>query len=325
VRRTILARTPHDIYRLRYTWEQLESKHPATMFQSFAWNHTAAQAFADREIPFVIYAESDQGAALVPTAVDQARNRFVFLGETLFDYRDVLTSGDSQVLAHAWNRASQLGLKFSSGALRSDANFAAWSGFDVSRFYGAPRVSPKEITTEQFAQGHNRLASWKRRLDREGVEFKCHTGSNSELVRYLYEQKGTQPSEIGGSLFGDPRRIQFMIEICRQMGNACEIFTFESAGTLVAALVTFRDRHVRRFYTIYFDQAWAKHSPGMVLLYEVTCRSLTSGLECDYMTGEHSYKTRFATSIVPMYWVEASADALATLGNAKPWRPAVAA
>jgi CelD/BcsL family acetyltransferase involved in cellulose biosynthesis len=324
VRRTVLARSHQDIYRLRYAWQQLESRCTGTMFQSFVWNHTAAQAFADREVPFVIYAESDQGAALVPTAIDQARNRLVFLGETLFDYRDVLTSGDPQVLASAWNRASQLGMKFSSGALRSDSNFAAWNAFDVSRFYGAPRVSPKEVTAEEFAQGHKRLASWKRRLDREGVEFKCHTGSNSELVRCIYQQKGTQPSEIGGSLFSDRRRVEFMIEVCRQMGSACEIFTFESAGTLVAALVTFRDRHVRRFYTIYFDQAWAKHSPGMVLLYEVTCRSLKAGLECDYMTGEHSYKTRFATSIVPMYWVEATADALATLGKTEQWQPIAA-
>lgn len=324
MRRTVLAHNHHDIYRLRYTWEQLEARHPATMFQSFTWNYIAAQAFVDREQPFVIYAESDQGAALVPTAMDHARQRLVFLGETLFDYRDVLTSGDPQVLAGAWNRASQLGLKFSSGALRSDSNFAAWNGFDVSRFYGAPRVSPKEVTAEEFARGHNRLASWKRRLDREGVEFKCHPGTNSELVRYIYEQKGTQPSEIGGSLFSDPRRVQFMIEVCRQMGSACEIFTFESAGTLVAALVTFRDRHVRRFYTIYFDQAWAKQSPGMVLIYEVTCRSLKSSLECDYMTGEHSYKARLATSIVPMYWVEASADALANVGKTEQWQPVAA-
>ncbi|HET9697862.1 MAG TPA: hypothetical protein VFP40_13405, partial [Terriglobales bacterium] len=188
MRRTVLARSHHDIYRLRYAWQQLESRCTVTMFQSFVWNHTAAQAFEDREVPFVIYAESDQGAALIPTAIDQARNRLVFLGETLFDYRDVLTSGDPQVLASAWNRASQLGMKFSSGALRSDSNFAAWNAFDVSRFYGAPRVSPKEVTAEEFAQGHKRLASWKRRLDREGVEFKCHTGSNSDLVRCIYQQ-----------------------------------------------------------------------------------------------------------------------------------------
>ena len=86
--------------------------------------------------------------------------------------------------------------------------------------------------------------------------------------------------------------------------------------------MTFREPQVRRFYTIYFDQAWSRYSPGTVLLYEVTRRSLAAGLECDYMTGEHGYKLRFATSVVPMHWVEASPEMLASLGT---YRPALAA
>ena len=160
-------------------------------------------------------------------------------------------------------------------------------------------------------------------MEREGVTMNCHTGLNSDLVRFIYQQKGSQPAATGDNLFQDPRRIQFMMAVCRAVANACEIFTYESAGTLVAALVTFRDGKVRRFYTIYFDQEWSRYSPGMVLLYEVTRRSLAAGLECDYMTGEHGYKLRFATSVVPMYWAEASADTLASLGGV--YRPALAA
>jgi CelD/BcsL family acetyltransferase involved in cellulose biosynthesis len=208
-------------------------------------------------------------------------------------------------------------LKFSSGAVRADANFGAWSGFNVSRFYGAPQVSPREITADDFSAKHNRLGRWHRRLEREGVSLRCRTGADADLLHFIYQQKGSQPAETGDNLFADPKRVQFMIEIGRVVGNACEIFTYESSGTLVAALVTFRDRQVRRFYTIYFDQAWARFSPGMVLLYEVTARSLRAGLECDYMTGEHGYKLRFATSVVPMYWTEASADALSSLGETR--------
>jgi CelD/BcsL family acetyltransferase involved in cellulose biosynthesis len=321
LRRTIIAKTHHEISKLRYLWEALERRQPATMFQSFAWNHTAAAAFSDRETPFVIYSESDHGAALVPAATTP--NRLGFLGETLFDYRDVLSSGDEQVLHSAWGRAANLDLKFSSGAVRSDSNFANWTGFSVSRFYGAPRVSPREIAADDFASKHNRLARWHRRMEREDVTMQCHTGVKTDLVRFIYQQKRSQPAETGENLFQDPRRIQFMMAICREVGNACEIFTYESAGTLVGALVTFRDHKVRRFYTIYFDQGWSRYSPGMVLLYEVTRRSLAAGLECDYMTGEHGYKLRFATSVVPMYWVEATADVLGALGVV--YRPALAA
>jgi CelD/BcsL family acetyltransferase involved in cellulose biosynthesis len=325
MRRAVLARSHHDIYRLRYSWDQLDSRSSATMFQSFTWNYTAALTFSDREEPHVIFAETGHGSALLPLAIDQSQKRLTFLGETLFDYRDVLSTGDPQVLACAWNRAAQLDLKFSSGAVRSDSNFAAWEGFDVSGFYGAPRVSPKEISADEFASAHHRLPRSFRRLEREGVQLKCHTGENSDLVRHIYRHKGSQPSEAADNLFRDSRRVQFMIEVCRRLASACEIFTLESAGTLVAALVTFRDRHVRRFYTIYFDHVWAKYSPGMILVYEVTRRSLKASLECDYMTGEHGYKTRLATSIVPMYWVEASPGTLSSLGQVRLPSPALAA
>jgi len=83
----------------------------------------------------------------------------------------------------------------------------------------------------------------------------------------------------------------------------------------VASLVTFIDGNVRRFYTIQFDPGWAKYSPGTVLIYEVTRRSLEAGLDCDYMTGEHAYKMRFATAVVPMYWVQASHQTLASMAQ----------
>jgi CelD/BcsL family acetyltransferase involved in cellulose biosynthesis len=315
LRRTIIASTNQEISKLRYLWDKLESQHPATMFQSFAWNYAAAVAFADRETPFVIYAESDHGAALIPAAADQKSSRLTLLGETLFDYRDVLWTGDEHVLQSAWMRAAQGDLKFSAGAIRSDANTEAWSGFTMNPFYGAPKVSSKAISADDFALRHSRLERFHRRLEREGIEMRSRHGGDSDLARFIYQQKGEQSAETGDNLFRDPRRVEFMVDICRRVGRACEIFTLESAGTLVAALVTFRDRQVRRFYTIYFDQRWSHCSPGTVLLYLVTCRSLAAGLECDYMTGEHGYKLRFATSTVPMYWAEASAAMLRSLGE----------
>jgi len=286
------------------------------MFQSFAWNYTAARVFADRETPHVIYADDDGGAALLPGSI--RRSQLGLLGEAMFDYRDVLVAGDRNALQAAWSKASELGLKFDAGALREDGNMAAWDRFERTSFYGAPLVSSRRITAEAFAAEHHRLPRWHRRLVREGVPMRMHTGANSALVRQIYEKKGSQPAEAGDSLFQDPRRVEFMVQLCAEVGAACEIFTFESAGSLVASLVTFRDAHARRFYTVQFDLAWAKYSPGMVLIYEVTRRSLEAGVDCDYMTGEHAYKMRFATSVVPMYWVQASAATLRTFEQPRP-------
>jgi hypothetical protein len=285
------------------------------MFQSFAWNYAAACAFGDRERPYVAYTESDNGAALLPGAVID--KRFTLLGESLFDYRDVLVAGDVGTLHAGWSQVASLNMEFSSGALRADSNLSLWEGFTRNNYYAAPIVRPGEISGEEFGSEHGRLGRWSRRLQREGCAFRCYSGSYSEVVRFIYEKKASQPGDTGDSLFNDPKRVAFMVEICRTVGEGCEIFTVESAATLVAALVTFRDGETRRFYTIYFDRAWAKYSPGMVLVYEVTRRSLEAGMECDYMTGEHGYKMRFAKSSVPMYWVEAKAHDLATLTDTR--------
>ena len=315
MRRTFIARSADDIARVRPFWTRLASRCPATIFQSFDWNLCAARAFGDREWPHVICTESDSGMVLIPTAVDPAHSQLSLIGESMFDYRDILLTGDDSLLTAAWSRAAALGLRFSAGAIRADSQVKRWEGFDVSRFYAAPRVSPRETSANKFAADHNRLGSWLRRLQRKGVELRCHHGDKSGLIRQIYTQKGTQPSENGANLFSDPKRVEFMVDVAAQMNTACEVFTLETAGALVAALVTLRDQNIRRFYTIYFDQGWAKQSPGMVLVYEVTRRSLEAGLECDYMTGEHAYKMRLATSVVPMYWATASANTLATLAT----------
>jgi CelD/BcsL family acetyltransferase involved in cellulose biosynthesis len=298
---------------LRSAWESLPAP---TMFQTFAWNYAAAQVFGERERPFVIYVEDDNGAALIPAAIADAR--LTLLGESLFDYRDVLMRGDRSALKAAWARASEPGLDFSAGALRADANFDVWDGFERGSFYGAPLVSHNVLSAEAFVAEHNRLGRWRRRLEREGAELRSQTGANSALVRAIYEQKASQPAETGDSLFRDPLRVDFMVQACAAVGPLCEIFTLETAGAMVAALVTFRDGSVRRFYTVQFDPAWAKYSPGMVLIHEVTRRSLSDAMDCDYMTGEHAYKLRFATSVVPMFWVRASAAALGVMGTHRP-------
>jgi CelD/BcsL family acetyltransferase involved in cellulose biosynthesis len=130
-----------------------------------------------------------------------------------------------------------------------------------------------------------------------GVNPRCYAGGHRALVNFIYLAKARQEK----SLFRDPLRRAFMERIALCDSVECEIFTLETASALVAAIVTFRDRDVRRFYTTYFAEAWSRYSPGAALLFHATERSLAEGLACDYMTGEHNYKLRLATGIVPLY------------------------
>jgi CelD/BcsL family acetyltransferase involved in cellulose biosynthesis len=128
------------------------------------------------------------------------------------------------------------------------------------------------------------------------------------VVRRIYECRAQQSQ--AGNLFADPLRVEFMVNVCREAGRACQVFTLEHGSTLAAALVTFLDGNFRRFYTTYYDHAWARYSPGVSLLFEATRRSLEQGLNFDMMTGEQAYKLRIASERQELFQVNATAAQL---------------
>jgi CelD/BcsL family acetyltransferase involved in cellulose biosynthesis len=168
-----------------------------------------------------------------------------------------------------------------------------------------------------------------RKLQRAGAELKHYTGEDSRLVRWIYEQKAQQPTPDGANVFSDHERIDFMVAWCAMAGPRCDIFCFEAGSQIISALVTFRDETsrtpARRFYTICFDPHWEKFSPGTLLVYEVTRRSLAEGLDADFMTGEQPHKLRLATTSVPLYRASAQPDDLHALAAELDERARVAA
>jgi CelD/BcsL family acetyltransferase involved in cellulose biosynthesis len=304
-----IATTKQEVELLRKPWEWLEGVCGGTIFQTFLWNLLAVGAFAQREAPAVVYAESDAGMAIIPAAVSVATGAIVLLGETLFDYRTVLAAGDRTVLHRAWRELSRFRKPVSSLALREE-NDPLWEGFSILPFVNAPFVSRAEMSSEAFEAKHTRSARAFRRLRRAGMEVKRHSGTDSELVRMIYERKSHQPH---ATLFTDPQRRDFMVAIAAAEPS-CEIFTLQKENEIVAAVVALREESVRRTYTVYFDTRWAKDSPGHALVYEVTRISLAEGLDCDFMTGEYPYKNRLATGMLPLYRAEATAEELAIVG-----------
>lgn len=308
LRKTLIARSAAEIEQLRAAWESLSSAVGGTIFQSYQWNRLAAQHFSRREQPFVVFCEDDNGAALIPAAI--ADNRVVFLGESLFDYRDFLAQGESEAVAQAWGHIAELGLPLSVIGLRGTDAYRRWSSLKPIDFCNAPGVLRRDTSAKAIESGHRKLGRFSRRLERAGAQLKRYDGTASHLLRPIYRQKAKQFHGIGNNIFADERRIEFIVAVAAQQPDACDIFTYETDTSFLAALVAFRDGGVRRFYTIYYDSKWSKESPGQVLVYEVTRASLEEGLDCDYMTGEQPHKMRLATLLVPLYHVELTATEL---------------
>lgn len=299
-----------ELLRLRPLWAQLLSGGNFTVFQDFRWNHLAAERFADREQPYVVCAESSNSAAIIPAVLRKSDNSIRLLGEELFDYRSFLHRGDDDALRAALAVLSDSGRPLEVVAMREADRNEVIDQLQVVPFVAAPAVRCADISAEQFAAAHNRLARNLRRLERLGLERQSYNGANPQLLRSIFAGKASQ---LLVSLFHDPARVEFLVSVAALMPEVFEIFTLEKGPTLAAAVVTLLDRGTRRFYTGWFAPEYEKHSPALALIYEITRQSLAAGLDCDYMTGEQPYKIRLATSAVPLYKVRASVEQLGAL------------
>jgi CelD/BcsL family acetyltransferase involved in cellulose biosynthesis len=185
---------------------------------------------------------------------------------------------------------------------------------ELSPFAAAPGVSSAQVSAEEFAAAHTRLARNLRRMQRLGLAVKSYDGANPQLLRRIYAAKAEQSES---SLFHDAARIEFLVSAAALMPDVFEISTLEKAGQMAAAVVTMRDQRCRRFYTGWFAPEYEKHSPALALIYESTRQSLAGGLDCDYMTGEQPYKMRLATNSVALFRVRATAEQLAAFARAR--------
>ena len=310
-----ILRSAQEIWRLQPVWERLR-RHHHTIFQEFDWNLLAARMFADREAPHVIYAHASFGEAIIPAVLRHGNGgtEIGLLGEELFDYRNFLSAGDEDVLRSALAHLADLKQPLRITALRQGDCEALPPELSLNRFTVAPGIRHRQLPADTFAEMHLRLARNLRRMQRLGYEFRAlvDAGSHSQLLRTIYELKAEQDRQ---SLFRDPLRREFMVEAALLQPQRVQIFTLESGSRLAAALVTLLDPGVRRFYTCWFAPELSRHSPALSLIYEVSRLSLADGLDCDYMTGEQSYKLRLATSAVQLFHLHATADQLATLGS----------
>jgi CelD/BcsL family acetyltransferase involved in cellulose biosynthesis len=317
--RLAVARSVAEVPALREAWERLCAQSlaqsaPVSVFQSFAWNLLAAQIF-QQQVPHVILATSDHASVLLPAAVHEGWCA-TLLGEAMSDYPDFIAYGDrgdvEELLAAAWQELAQLGLPLGFQSVRAGEHFDLWRPLGPQAFVKAPCADPAEISAEAFAARHPKLSDRFRSLLRRGARLiMLEPAREGDLLRDIYFAKAQQFALSGNNLFADRRRVEFMVQACAHPHLGCEMFALECGGDLLAVLVTFRDARARRIYTIWFDQRWARFSPGMLLLYEVMRQSLEQGLIADLLTGDQPHKSRLATSAVQLYRIETDAKALA--------------
>lgn len=295
--RVRIVERAEELPEIRELWEELWRARRAdstrtldqpTLFQSYAFNEIAARVFAERERPHVVVVESGSAAVIIPACV--RRDSISLLGEELFDYRRVL-GDDAPLLERAWEEIARLGLPLEIKAVRG----AGTMGLRAQAFAGAAyrRACERLLRNKQVERNWRRMAE-------QGLEYRGigPSGDRASAVRRMYARKGQSES---GSLFQDALRVEAVAQMAATWES--EVHTIERQGELAAAILTFMDGAVCRFYGTYYDARWAQYSPGIALLDRVVREAQARGLDFDFMTGEQSYKLRFATEIVPLFTV----------------------
>jgi CelD/BcsL family acetyltransferase involved in cellulose biosynthesis len=297
-----IASSTEQLAILEPLWHRcFETDRYASIFQHFAWNLAAVRHHGDRERPYVIAVEHDGDATIIPAGIIDGA--CTLIGEELGDYRSVLTTDQhSCSFERAWCELAQLNLPLRFTALRSE-HHAIFDSFSTHDFVGAPYLTNK--SAEQFVHEHNRMFSRLRKLQRLGFEVRQREKTDSELLRWIYRNKAAADPQ---SLFHDSARVDMLLEAIAAL--PADVVTIERDSHIISAAVAFQDRRWLRFYTNWYDLEWARYSPGMVLLYEMTRRALTAGLSCDYLTGEQSYKLRMASNISYLRRIDASVEEL---------------
>jgi CelD/BcsL family acetyltransferase involved in cellulose biosynthesis len=315
MRRIRIVQSAVEFEALRPLWEALGRGPSATIFQSYTWNLAAAQHFSDREQPYVVALESDAGAVIVPAAKNV--NGTTFLGEMLFDYRDALAEGETSLIAEALSEIGKTATELYLPAIREGALLGSDHG-ELEPWVGAPLLLRADITPESFLAQHFKARKQMRRLLALGAAFARYRGDSTALLRWVYARKAEQFAGASVDIFSDPLRQRCMVDIAAATAERCDVFSIEVGSAIIAALVTFRDAGVRRFYTIWHDSRWEEYSPGIVLLLHACHESLREGLDVDFLTGEQPHKARFATSRVQLYRFRAAVEPLLADRSALP-------
>jgi hypothetical protein len=254
--------------------------------------------------------------AIIP-AVRRGRE-LGLIGETLFDYRDVLSAGDPQVLEAAWRELARLGLPLEVTALRGQKVRRSWQSLEPTEFCNAPTTRRRDLTSEQFVAAHWKAAKASRRLAHNGFRLVRQEDELRPIAEWVYRRKA-EWSGNSENLFRDQQRQDLMIHIVCSGAAHCTTWSYlTDDDDIAAALVTFQKGSIRHFYTIHHDHRWEKFSPGQVLIFDVTRESLAEGLDVDFMTGEYPYKNRLATGMVPLFRVAVGAGQLASWKTSVP-------
>lgn len=295
-----LIRTDAALLALRPAWQALWARVPgASPFQSPAWLLPWWQAFGTGQ-PVVAVLEQPGGTldAILPLYILQQNQRKLLpIGVGISDYFDALAIGGidlAPLLAAALAEAGDA--QPTLAGLAPDAALLATAlppGWDETRAHADP--CPVLTLPAAIPAGMARnLRQSRHRADRAGgwTAGTADPATGWAALLSLHRARWTRLGHIDGVL-GDPAVLAFHDAAVPELAAAglLRFTTLHIAGRL-AALYYILAAHGRLlFYLSAFDEAFARESPGTLLMGATVEQAAADGFtELDFLRGAEPYK-----------------------------------
>jgi CelD/BcsL family acetyltransferase involved in cellulose biosynthesis len=329
-----VASVPHDrllldvpsLEELGDEWRDLAERRGAP-FLTPEWYFAWLRNYGERASPFVttLYASDGSLRGLIPLVLSRERvyPTLSFAGADFGDYFHpvALTADDERAVWRA--AAHQLAQRRGDWAILV-ADYvddkAPWVhelvadrslGLHAVRYHDQPStylsiglagLSWREYLGGRSGNLRSQLGRKLRALERVAeVRFRRTTdaGELADDMKTVFELHHKRWSTGNSSVFAGPRAQAFHLDFARAALSRgwLRLWILEVGGEAIAAWYGWRlgDRFL--YYQAGFDPAWARYSPGLVLLARTIESAFEEGVaEYDMLLGDEPFKARFATA-----------------------------
>jgi CelD/BcsL family acetyltransferase involved in cellulose biosynthesis len=321
-----IVRSPDRFRELEHQWQRLWISSKESVFQSYYWVEAWWSATAmDTSLHLAVAWREDTIVAILPFVVRRWYGTRIleWAAQAVSDYCCALTE-HPLALRQLWDQVKSIG------------------GFDIVRLKNVPPGSPTAQVlggaiqhkvaadpclslTRQWANGDD----WFRTLNKKkrnnwsrGSRLLAGSGEltfrrlvnrpEPELLERLVEMKRQSLAVNGLTPSCDTAMLGALVSALERI-RALRIFLAISGGNIVAASINAEQGSSLLAYFAVYDAAYARASPGILLMTEYTKWAFDTGLTLvDYLRGEESYKFEFANQMIRL---DTYIEAATLIGN----------
>ncbi len=288
--------TEADLSPLEPIWRAAGAEH---IFQRFELSAAWARIYAGAGGPYRLRVwYCDDPPLILPLA--ERDGGLHWLGDGLWDYCDPL--GDAA--APAWGRLPRFPQPAALQGIREGCPWWRWfqaQPWQLEFFADAPFYRPAAgsaaAALAALDRQHERIAERLARLLAQGIEFTPVAGASERqrLLAWILRRKAERLAELGAANVLGRLEAAWLEEMACCHPELCELWRLGPAEAPWSGFLTWAQPQLRYGYTLSFEAAAARHSPGIKLLYAVLRASVAEGRGFDFLTGGQSFKLRFAS------------------------------